>query len=481
VPDLLSIFDAKSELVRLTHELVARGIDRRHRLGQFDRIQRLHAARGVLMVVAYFEALDDADLPFRLDDARISRAEAVGLATDVFEGRTLADVATSLLETDLPLLGVQATSNEAQEQLGRFYQRLNETFKRFLAGLSLWEELDATRQLQATGALGRVIPAALRLFDASLYRLAVDCPEFAIWLDLSGQREIRDGLDEVREAVQTLFERAEPVASVSPVLQGIVRFNRSVVTRTLLSAEELLNGLETPEVGRAYVDPYFRLVEVTAQAPINDEDFWAQVGVRKEFDEFLLGHLSTPWAWTSPLVILGHPGAGKSLLTEVQAARLPSPDFVSVRVPLRDVPAGAEIHEQIEHAIRLSTHETVSWPDFARAAGDSLLVVLLDGFDELLQATGVSRSDYLVRVKKFQQVEETQGRHVAVIVTSRVTVADRMQIPAGVVAVRLEPFEIHQVEEWLGEWNETNESYLSASGRGRFDLEVIEKYLDLAR
>ena len=63
-----------------------------------------------------------------------------------------------------------------------------------------------------------------------------------------------------------------------------------------------------------------------------------------------------------------------------------------------------------------------------------------------------------MRVKKFQQVEETQGRHVAVIVTSRVTVADRMQLPAGVLAVRLEPFEIGQVEEWLTAWNETNES-----------------------
>lgn len=77
VPALLSIFDAKSELTRLTQELVAKGIDRRHGLGQFDRIQRLHAARGVLMVVAYFEAVETADLPFRLDDARISRRRPV--------------------------------------------------------------------------------------------------------------------------------------------------------------------------------------------------------------------------------------------------------------------------------------------------------------------------------------------------------------------------------------------------------------------
>jgi hypothetical protein len=40
VPDLLSIFDAKSELVRLTHELVAKGVDRRHRLGRATVDQR---------------------------------------------------------------------------------------------------------------------------------------------------------------------------------------------------------------------------------------------------------------------------------------------------------------------------------------------------------------------------------------------------------------------------------------------------------
>ena len=39
----------------------------------------------------------------------------------------------------------------------------------------------------------------------------------------------------------------------------------------------------------------------------------------------------------------------------------------------------------------------------------------LDGFDELLQATGVSQSDYLDRVVRFQQREADQGRPVAVL------------------------------------------------------------------
>lgn len=480
-PALLSIFDAKSELTRLTHELVAKGIDRRNGLGQFDRIQRLHAARGVLMVVAYFEAVETADLPFRLADAHLSRGEAIGLATDAFGTGVLADVANTVLETDLPLLGVQTPSEKAQEQLGRFYRRLNDSFRKFLQGLSLWEDLGATKQMQAVGALERVVPNALRLFDSSVQRLAADCPEFAIWLDLSGQQGIRDRVEDVHDAVRALLDRAEPVETILPALQGIVRFNRSALDRRLLPAEELPDGLEAPAVGRAYVDPHFRLVEVTAQTTISDEDFWSTVDVRGDFDEFLLGHLSTPWAQAAPLVILGHPGAGKSLLTEVQAARLPSPDYVTVRVPLRDVSADVDIHEQIEQAIRASTHETVSWPEFARAAAGSLLVVLLDGFDELLQATGVSRSDYLMRVQRFQEVERTQGRAVAVVVTSRVTVADRMRLPANVIAVRLEPFEINQVEQWLEVWNETNSAYLSAAGRGEFDLDVIETYLELAR
>ena len=45
--------------------------------------------------------------------------------------------------------------------------------------------------------------------------------------------------------------------------------------------------------------------------------------------------------------------------------------------------------------MRGATREHLTWPDLVAAAGDALPVVMLDGFDELLQATGVSQSDYL--------------------------------------------------------------------------------------
>jgi hypothetical protein len=151
-------------------------------------------------------------------------------------------------------------------------------------------------------------------------------------------------------------------------------------------------------------------------------------------------------------------------LTKVLAARLPPGDFLPVRVVLREVPAEAEIQDQIEHAIRAATGLRWDWPEVVRAAGAAVPVVLLDGFDELLQATGVSQSDYLLKLARFQQREADQGRPVIVLVTSRIAVADRMRYPAGTVALRLEPFCDDQIASWLRTWNACNESLITSRG-----------------
>jgi hypothetical protein len=78
---------------------------------------------------------------------------------------------------------------------------------------------------------------------------------------------------------------------------------------------------------------------------------------------------------------------------------------------------------------------------------------MLDGFDELLQATGTSQSDYLEKVADFQQREAGLGRPTGVLVTSRATVADRARTVPDTVAVRLEPFKDSQVRKWVDIWN----------------------------
>lgn len=167
-------------------------------------------------------------------------------------------------------------------------------------------------------------------------------------------------------------------------------------------------------------------------------------------------------------------------MTRTLAARLPAADFLVVRVELRNVPADASIQAQIEEALLQMLGERVSWPDLARRAGDALPVVILDGFDELLQATGMNRADYLDQIRRFQQREGELDRPVAVLVTSRTVVADRARFPNETVVLRLEPFDEPQVRAWLEVWNAHNTAGLAGRGLRPLSAETVLAHGELA-
>ena len=151
-----------------------------------------------------------------------------------------------------------------------------------------------------------------------------------------------------------------------------------------------------------------------------------------------------------------------------------------MRVVLREVPAEAEVQDQIEYAVRAATGLRIDWPDVARAARSAVPVVLLDGFDELLQATGVSQSDYLLKLARFQQREADQGRPVIVLVTSRTAVSNRVRYPDGTMALRLEPFRNDQIASWLRTWNSCNEELITARDLKPLTADVLSRHQALA-
>jgi hypothetical protein len=93
------------------------------------------------------------------------------------------------------------------------------------------------------------------------------------------------------------------------------------------------------------------------------------------------------------------------------------------------VPSDANVQRQIEAALTKLTGRELSWPELAEDAGGAQPVILLDGFDELLQASGISHFDFLERVKEFQDREADLHRPVVVLVTSRTAVANQVRYP----------------------------------------------------
>jgi hypothetical protein len=380
-------------------------------------------------------------LPFAASDLQLTGREEIRLASGVpgsGAAVTAGDVLSAVLTAAPPQPTPDLPPERFTEILFQWYQGLSARLQAFTRGLALWDSLDDEQRTASIQALGSdLIDRAVRRYQELYAQLAVEVPEFRFW---TGQAEHAATRAEVRRAlagVETLL--AELAASAhgvgSPGADGAAALTaayRAVLHRPILAEGETPTGVRLPTLEEGYLDPDFRVSAVGGDGHPANEDWWPGIPVRRDLTDYLAGALTSPEAAAAPLVVLGQPGAGKSVLTKILAARLPAAGFLPVRVVLREVAAEADIQDQVEHAIRSATGLRLDWPAVATAMPGATPVILLDGFDELLQATGVAQSDYLLKVAQFQQREADLGRPAVVIVTTRTAVADR-------AATRTEP------------------------------------------
>jgi hypothetical protein len=482
--DVLNCFGISAELVRFGRELVGGLAERRQGLSRFDRTQRIQAAHAVIVITAYFEALASADLPFPLDELELTRSEQVTLVADRSpRSDRVGALVGELLDNAIPLPTPQRPREDTVRALRALYEGLSGRLVQFVQGLATWDELPGADQSRFARAVRGIPATACQRYELLLNELAVAFPEVAHWANIQDHEATRHQLRELRTALAGLGEllRGTSDGMVSDErLAGLTRAHSAKLDRPIVEPGDMPEGLRIPVLRDAYVDPRFRVADVSPGATPSEDSWWHDVPVRDDMNAFLAGYLTSPQATQAPLLVLGQPGSGKSMLTRVLAARLPANDFLVVRVVLREVPADMDLQDQVEQAIRHTTGERLEWPALVRSAGSALPVVLLDGFDEMLQATGVSQTDYLVGIRAFQQREAAQGRPVAAVVTSRITVADRARIPDDTVAVRLEPFSQNQVTAWLDMWRDTNERYFRDRGLTALPAKTALIYQELS-
>ncbi|MFI5914092.1 NACHT domain-containing protein [Dactylosporangium sp. NPDC051541] len=480
-PAVLGWLDARAEFVRLCHRLVRDVAERRGGLGRFDRTERLVAAHTVIVVTSFFEAMSEAPLSIRFADLELSRAEQLAIAGDGAAGGSGGFV-TSVLAAGVVLPEPHIGDDAFQARLATYYAGLHEQVGRFVAGLSVWDDLDDTARARFTTGLRDVPAAAVARYQQLLRSLATEFPEFGFWTATREHQGTRDAVRALRPSLTHLEQLLTSVASgrATPAqVTALPRAYRAALDRPIVESGEVTTGMSVPTLEQAYLTPRFRVSNADPDVPPNSERWWSKQPVHHNLDEFLAGYLTSVRAVQAPILVLGQPGAGKSVFTRILAARLPA-DFLPVRVVLRDVPADADVQDQLEHALRAATGEQLSWPALVRAADGALPVVLLDGFDELIQATGVRYVDYLTRVAAFQQREADQGRPVAVLVTTRTSVADRSRAPADTLLLRIEPFDNHQIHIWLQIWNRANRAHFLAAGVAPLSTQTVLAYPELA-
>lgn len=468
----LGLYEVKNDVLGFAHQIVRKVSEWRSGLSRFDRTQRLAAAHAVLIISSYFEALDElADLE-QLD---LSASEMAVQATGGASPDDYSELLMVLVGARLPMPEPHRLFSAIRDEIMAIYLSMAAHLANFVSGIALSDRLDETQWDMLLTAIAQAGKDAVEYYDRGFQQLAADNAEFAVWANLTQTQALGTGLATVTDLLNEMMTRlggrprARLIASYQAPLDGPVA-----------TGGPLPEGLVLPPLREAYINPHCRIGEVGPNDSPAADAWWEDKEERTDVAAYLAGYLCSRRAAEAPLVVLGEPGSGKSKLTEILAARLSDTDFLPVRVELRDVTAESMIREQIEQAIRSSPGDHVSWRYLLDSAPGALPIVLLDGFDELLQAAGVNRYDYLEQVRDFQRQEAAIGHPVAVIVTSRTVVADRVRFPVGSLALRLLPFDDDHVRAWLAVWHRVNAGALAARGLSPLTPETALRHRELA-
>ncbi|GLY79177.1 NACHT domain-containing protein [Actinoallomurus iriomotensis] len=475
--------DQKSEAVSLLRRVLDGVSGRLAGTTGSDRIRLVGAAHTTIVVVSFFEALRDRIGTERFGALELTDEEQRYLATG--ELRETHQSAVEFLYTaDVRAPSATCGFVENQRWVRDWMAGVAERVKRFLTGLAAWEHSPAS--------LDGIEDIALAKYRSFYIQLAATVPEFRVWAALAEHAATRSEIRDVTADVLAVLEdqgvalsRVERLLSLvagvprpEPDLCAVLhRVNRGALDEHIVSEDAVRaeEGLAFPTLGEAFINPRCRPPASAGEAAsrmegdkwdhqrprVEGNNIWEHQRRLQEVDLVLAAHLTTPEATRVPMLILGHPGAGKSLLTKVLAARLPPAAYTVVRVPLRRVGAEAPVYEQIQQALDQATHRRVDWGRLTEQGRATIRVVLLDGLDELLQAAG-SRGGYLQEVAEFQRREADQDLPVVVVVTSRTVVADRVTVPDGTTVVRLEGFTTEQISAWLSTWNRVNAPAIEA-------------------
>ena len=488
--------EQKNEALSLLRSALDTALGRLDKIAGYERYQLVPASHTVVVVASFFEALQQYLGRTRYARLGITKDDKANLAfgSSTYGGRLIQAMYESAVPAPSPTQGFE----ESVPLVAEWMTDTATSTERFLEGLAAWPDVKRSlRSDQERILTDEFVATAVGRYRSNYIRIAAKVPEFAIWAALGEHSATRHHLTSVSEDLRSALgeqtaalSRLESILSLAAgtsVLERstdlryvLQRANRGILKDSIIpeaTVPDTDSLVQFPTVEQIYLSPRYRIAAIGTSARPADEYWWKGQPIRSDLDLMLAGQLTAPGAANTPLLLLGLPGAGKSLLTQVVTARLPSSAFTAIRVQLRRVDAEAPIHEQIQEALDTTTHGRVAWSDLAEQSRTTLRVVVLDGLDELLQAA-TDRGGYLQELMEFQRREADQERPVIFVVTCRTVVADRIAIPPGSTVIKIEGFDDDQIANWLDIWNSINQPQSESARTLR--TETAWKHRDLA-
>lgn len=502
---LLKLLDVKDRLSTLSHK-VYDAITQKLELDYIERAEQIRAAYALISYTSYFDVLEDS-LPNQVrKKLKLKFEEKKALIEDSSGNlgqtqRPQPDIRCKLFYAD------HVTSfSEIKKDLLEVYLHITNKLIDVVKDAKIFDEekQNEKRELdKLIESLQKLPDKAILVYEAQYIKLADEFNDFALFaqiqnfdgihraitknkdaLDLLAgvTKKIDVGLNDLNSIVNSIATNFSSIQS-QDIVDDLKNKYLSFIEDPIIDDKEIKCEAETltlnfPKIKDAFIPQSFKCLSYQdKETKLEDALLWKSLSTQHDLDNFFIKYLYSPDSVDYPLIILGHPGSGKSLLTKILSAQLMSNSYTVVRIPLRDINAEDGIDVLVEDQIKKLTNRPLAqgYGGFASQFNEKPLIIILDGYDELLQAKGDVFSGYLEKVRMFQQDQKSLKRPVRVIITSRVTLIDKARIPINSTILRLMEFDQRQRQAWIDIWNNINIEYFLSSNVKPFSLPPKEK------
>lgn len=396
----LALIGAKNELVKLGKSVYKKLTHPEDR-DAVQRQDRMKAAFALICYTAFFDSIAKVG-PEISKIIDLNNADRLRLATSAAasspENTCAVEAPATAPELSLSLPHPAESLEQIIAGLTPLYVELTKGLLRLLEAFEAWESLGDKRRKELVELCHKLPTFAGERFRAQYFELAARYSEFAVWSNLREHAATHSQIESLSKSAKTLFKRlteeklridlglkdlrrdiqALPGAlnqhQAGAVWKDLERQYQAAVKEPIIrdpaAGEPGKPVLRYPPKAEIFVPQSFKVLQYTNGTHLEHEDTWKKLPVRRDLGAFLLSYLSSPYSLEAPLIVLGHPGSGKSLLSQMIAAQTISDAFAPIRLELRSIDADDEIEAQIEEQIRI---------DIARAISFSALMDNLEG------------------------------------------------------------------------------------------------------
>jgi len=416
------------------------------------------------------------------------------------ENSELQAIQRHMNDNDLQILNTQCNipQQHSSDNVIKYIDTLLRNFKPFIKNDELIEHIKQT---------------TLKYYNINLLEISTEFPEVKLWIDLKFQKEILQSNQSIKqklieiqnyqadkfeekfglEELENIIEKNSnnQLKSIQEILEEPIvdiinehhTFIVDIVNQALLKENDIPE-LKLPQRKDIYIPQsykYFYYQKHIHKRDYLDDENWNNNSYESEEDigKKLFQALRDPYNINQPIILLGHPGAGKSMLSSQFAYKLiANNEFIPFFIKLRHVDSKiSDVNEHINQGIKNSLlgNKQIDWIELVKKFPSRIPVIILDGFDELLRASQTQINDYILKIKDIQNRAQSLSLNLRIILTTRLTIMQDVHIPDNCLIMKLNSFDSKRKNLWIQKWNEEQTTNCNFRLPDRDDINELSK------